>query len=487
MYLTHLEVTNIKRFKRLRLDLTHEVPGVDGQPGRRAPRMWTVLIGENGTCKTTLLQCVALTALGSGDLRLLDNTVNPLFPRREAEGVEPGKIVSRFQVAAEALDALLVERAIGEGPERYTPPPEAPQGEGQMAVTLHIQTDRRDARLRERSAYARWDSAARDLNGGRQATAMNVLAQARNRRPEPPGYFVAAYGVSREMPDPDMEFNPPDPVSRLRPLFKSDARLMATRFADFFGRQSDEARGGYLDAMRHVLGEGDGALVPGLDSFDLDVRGERLTTRFHRHTFSHAGTPVPSISLPQGYQSVLTWLFDLVGQALAVPGAPTDPAKLRGLVLIDELDQHLHPALQVRLVPHLRRVLPKMQFIVTTHSPGLLSSFSPEEIVPLQWDELRGTVRVMDDSAWADPQMLTGSEILSTWFGRANGPLNPEGRDRRSLAGILATPEELLTDYLRDQVEPLMRQLTAKLGPPPRWLSPVELERLAALRARRRG
>lgn len=487
MYLTHLEVTNIKRFKRLRLDLTHEVPGVDGQPRRRAPRMWTVLIGENGTCKTTLLQCVALTALGSTELGLLDDTVNPLFPRREAEGVAPGKIVSRFQVAAEALDALLVERPIGDGPERYTPPQGGHQEDGNIAVTLQIRADRGGGERMPTRAHAGWDNAERTIDNTRGVRGWGVLAQARDRRPEPHGFFVAAYGVSREMPDPGMVFTTLNPTNRLKPLFKTDSRLMATRFADFFGLQGDNARDRYLDAMRRVLGEGDGALVQGLDSFDLDVRGERLTTRFHRHTFSHAGTPVPSISLPQGYQSVLTWLFDLVGQALAVPGAPTDPAELRGLVLIDELDQHLHPALQVRLVPHLRRVLPKMQFIVTTHSPGLLSSFSPEEIVPLQWDERRGAVRVVDDSAWADPQMLTGSEILSTWFGRANGPLNPVGRDRRSLAGILATPEELLTDYLRDQVEPLMHQLTATLGPDTLWLSDSEQERLAALRARRRG
>jgi len=55
-----------------------------------------------------------------------------------------------------------------------------------------------------------------------------------------------------------------------------------------------------------------------------------------------------------------------------------------GVVMIDELDLHLHPKWQRRIIEDLRRVFPNIQFIVTTHSPFLIQSLrSGEELVML--------------------------------------------------------------------------------------------------------
>ena len=58
-----------------------------------------------------------------------------------------------------------------------------------------------------------------------------------------------------------------------------------------------------------------------------------------------------------------------------------------GVILIDEIDLHLHPTWQARLVNTLKELFPKAQFIVTTHSPSVLQTLSPEEIIPLGIDE----------------------------------------------------------------------------------------------------
>jgi predicted ATP-binding protein involved in virulence len=59
-------------------------------------------------------------------------------------------------------------------------------------------------------------------------------------------------------------------------------------------------------------------------------------------------------------------------------------AKTDGVVLIDELDLHLHPKWQRRIVEDLRRAFPKVQFICTTHSPFIVQSLrSGEELIVL--------------------------------------------------------------------------------------------------------
>jgi predicted ATP-binding protein involved in virulence len=54
-----------------------------------------------------------------------------------------------------------------------------------------------------------------------------------------------------------------------------------------------------------------------------------------------------------------------------------------GLVLIDELDLHLHPRWQRRVIGDLKRIFPKIQFFATTHSPQVIGEARPEEIVLL--------------------------------------------------------------------------------------------------------
>jgi len=56
--------------------------------------------------------------------------------------------------------------------------------------------------------------------------------------------------------------------------------------------------------------------------------------------------------------------------------APNDPAPLErsAIVLIDEIELHLHPGIQRTILPRLHQVFPNVQFIVTTHSPQVLSS-----------------------------------------------------------------------------------------------------------------
>jgi len=94
-----------------------------------------------------------------------------------------------------------------------------------------------------------------------------------------------------------------------------------------------------------------------------------------------------------GSRSTVAWLADICAAWHEREGADnnTDPALITGIVLLDEIGLHLHPSLEKVLVPQLRRALPRVQFIVSTHSPMVLSSFDRDELVILDAGSPGGT------------------------------------------------------------------------------------------------
>jgi predicted ATP-binding protein involved in virulence len=98
----------------------------------------------------------------------------------------------------------------------------------------------------------------------------------------------------------------------------------------------------------------------------------------------HGRLPVRAMS--SGVQAVVSLVVDLAFRCLRLNSVHTEDALSvsYGIVLIDEIEQHLHPGWQQRILPSLRRIFPKIQFIVTTHSPEVLSTVESQQIRILQ-------------------------------------------------------------------------------------------------------
>lgn len=102
-----------------------------------------------------------------------------------------------------------------------------------------------------------------------------------------------------------------------------------------------------------------------------------------------------SIPLPQmsdGYKSTVSLIADIAYRmAVLNPQLGADVIdKTDGVVLIDEVDLHLHPAWQHRILGDLHDIFPKVQFIVTTHAPAVISSAKSENLVILRDYEALG-------------------------------------------------------------------------------------------------
>jgi hypothetical protein len=124
----------------------------------------------------------------------------------------------------------------------------------------------------------------------------------------------------------------------------------------------------------------------------LDKDELQVWTEGDRLKFGRTGTRVDAIDLPDGFRSTVAWLADLCAAwhdsaPEGSSGRDTDPSRMTGIVLIDEIDLHLHPSMARSIVPRLREVLPHVQFIVTTHSPLVLGSFDFNELIVLEADE----------------------------------------------------------------------------------------------------
>lgn len=100
------------------------------------------------------------------------------------------------------------------------------------------------------------------------------------------------------------------------------------------------------------------------------------------------GTEIPFHFLSDGYRNLLAIFADLAYRCVTLNPHFWKDANLKseGVVLIDELDLHLHPAWQKNIINQLKETFPKIQFVATTHSPFIIQETMEGELYKLQND-----------------------------------------------------------------------------------------------------
>ena len=154
--------------------------------------------------------------------------------------------------------------------------------------------------------------------------------------------------------------------------------------------------------------------------------------------------------LSDGYHVFIALVADIARRAVMLNelDGVDAPARVEGVVLIDELDLHLHPRWQREALPRLREAFPRLQFIITTHSPQVLSSAENRQarrFFDVRLQEDRVFVEGRNTNAILREYMLT---------------------DDRDTAGTRAL--QALHDYIdqghRKEAEELYRELLARWG-----------------------
>ena len=444
MYIKNLRIQRVKRIRELELDF---------DDGHGAPRKLTVIIGENGTAKTSILHAIALAATGSAQVNgLARDIVGHLRDRRSDEMLE----VRASFVASDV--------------ERWK---RSPNTDTLPALLSQFTLARDETLLAAKDFMFDAPSPAQIMRSRFVHGLDPCLNEARSKNE--PGYFVAAYGVSRFLPSPAASPELTQPaLERLEPLFRSSVQLTAFRFADHF--EPERARV-FASELNRVLEDG---IVPGVDGLELRGRGgvrqagDLLERDRIKQRFGGSEYKLPAVALAHGYQSTLAWISDVYGHYMLEHGGVPTMDEVRGLVLIDEIDLYLHPRWQRTLIPALRRALPNVQFVVTTHSPAVLANVAPNEIVMLGQDATSGDIMATTfdpvteaphlvsstagDMHLLDPRVMTGSEIYERFFGMDPLTQNAHGEMLRRLYRLATDPyrnddqdaeAKLLTDTLR--------------------------------------
>ena len=138
-------------------------------------------------------------------------------------------------------------------------------------------------------------------------------------------------------------------------------------------RDNPDYRDKQLEAVRQAIS----SLIPEFSNLQVERSPLQMTVR-------KKGEELIVNQLSDGEKCLLAMVGDLARRlAIANPGL-TEPLEGEGVVLIDEIELHLHPKWQREIIPALTRTFPNCQFIVTTHSPQVISQVKPEGIYILE-------------------------------------------------------------------------------------------------------
>lgn len=134
-------------------------------------------------------------------------------------------------------------------------------------------------------------------------------------------------------------------------------------------------------ALRSIL-----AVDQEFDVIALDDDGEfclSIATELPDGSTSSIQTPLIAVS--SGFRAVLAMACDIMRGLLDIQGSHSPSlARARGIVLIDEVEAHLHPRWKMRIMSGLRQSLPNVTFIVTTHDPLCLRGMASHEVLALR-------------------------------------------------------------------------------------------------------
>jgi hypothetical protein len=425
VYLREFTIQDIKCFDRVKLNFPHTGNDYSG---------WIVLLGGNGMGKSTLLQAMAIALVGPlAGQRLL---LNPEGWVRK--GHQHGEFSA--QIVKGILDPAVWR-------------PRKKHHETRFAVTGQQEVVLAATTFYEPQLVPLFDDKKALMSG--PYAAKNL------------GWFSCGYGPFRRLGGASKESELMFSLgreARYATLFREAAALSqcAEWLSQLYSRSIDRLHPirpraeSTLVTVRRVI---DG-LLPG-DVHISRVDSERVYFQ------SVGGAEVPVHDLSDGYRSFLALAIDVLrhlaqsnrdfDQIIETEGGEPRIAA-EGVILIDEVDAHLHPLWQREIGFRLRRTFPKIQFIVTSHSPFVAQAASDGGLIVLQEMGAAGAVepvRPVDSvKGWRADQILTSP-----------------------LFGLTGTRDDETENLIRKHAD-----LVAKRS----WgqLTPVEKKELASLEVR---
>lgn len=346
MWLKHMKVRNFRSFREL--DVSFD-------------RNLTILIGSNGAGKSTVLEAVrvSLGAFLTGFKSVKSNAI-----ARNDVRVETIKKGSTY-VNHECYP-VTVYSAVETGKGEYIP-------WGRCLNSAKGRTTVGDSRDIMRYAET--------LAAGEESTILPV---------------VAYYGTGRLWAEKKTRkvdrIKTHDKYLGYRDCLEAEAsgRILYKWIEDLTYTELQEGeRLPELEAVRNALAQCYQGVDPGAKKVRVKYSVKLKDIEVTKETESGDVRSIPLSLMSDGIRITMMLVADIACRMAQLNGHLYDDvlSKTDGVVLIDEVDMHLHPAWQSRILGDLMRIFPLVQFIVTTHSPTVLANISDKHVLVLSGDK----------------------------------------------------------------------------------------------------
>lgn len=347
-----------------------------------------VVLGDNGSGKSTLLRAVAMAVLAPslGDSGYRPNSMI----RRVPEGPRRSRRtpVAQAQVGESAVKLRL-------DAQDYPPDIATPSTDETMTLTGQIERVGDFERFKWKNGKAfSITSRILDVFYARESAAFFMVGYGATRRVETSPHFDPAALEKVRSPR----------YARVAGLFEDQVTLIP--LASWLPRFRQENKGRYTQLVNLI-----NKLLPDHCRF---VEMSEISGEETNYLFEMNGTRVPFSALSDGYKAYIAWIGDMLYHVCMNNPKGKKLVDNRGVVLIDEVDLHLHPAWQRTVLPTLSKALPNVQFIVTTHSPLVVGSLEAANLFVLEESENGAVVT-------RRPEKVHGASaeqiLLSPYFG----------------------------------------------------------------------
>jgi hypothetical protein len=378
MWVESITLTNIKCFREEKILFTR-----NQTTGSKAkPYSWITLLGENGVGKSTLLQALALLLAGP-------EAAKELLPR------PTGWVRNRSRLGNLSIKLHKQEIDVGvfgEDQKRKTFS-YSYSVTGYTPVEVGGVTYDRPVLVEEPSKILSW-------------LKTNAFADRTH------GWFAVGYGAFRRLTRESQLFPPsldlPTRPSHFITQFDEDSALNSFErwMVHLAFRIAQAGTQGVQDNRAQQMRDRAEAAIAKLLPTDVKID----VSPYGSIQFKVNGQKVPTLGLSDGYRSIIALAGDLIWRLLQAFPDLEDPTQASGVVLIDELDIHLHPSWQRQIAGWLRDLFPHLQFFVATHSP-LVAAGGGEDALTLRLDMVDGEVEVtqIDDISAYDADYILRS------------------------------------------------------------------------------
>jgi len=355
VYFTKLVLENIRSFsEQQELNLVAN----DGRPAR-----WTLIVGDNGVGKTTLLQCLA--------------RMRPVFNYPPDDEKDKGPRPNRIEpeLAREADNEVLKALARS-GSDAHA----QLRASLSVGVLLAPQEEFRPEHISTEISITRTAGHITDVTSGGKLPSVDFTQDVE----EP---LVLGYGAGRHpwVANAD-KYTTTDLIES---LFKVEADLHDAEELlyqlDYSSLKDHPETKKQLDSLKNMLAE----IVEDIENPQcIEILGRpRRTNDPPDQTGVIVKTPYGNVPLSQmslGHQTVFAWTVDIAWRLLDHYPDSANPFHEPAIVIVDEIDLHLHPRWQRKIRERLTRHFPMVQFIATAHSPLMAQSSLDANLAVLQ-------------------------------------------------------------------------------------------------------